>query len=142
MWVTNRARGIGEINLTTTIKCSVAFSVSGLILPLNRMSVFVHRAHQKEQQHHICVVAHTCYMQGCPQVLVLLVDIKAPLDQKLSCKHVIMAGTLQKNQRPWFPLVVQIPYLGKAYIQRHSQLLALKQNNCVIINTCENYVAW
>lgn len=32
-------------------------------------------SHQQQQKHHVRVVAHTRYMQSCPQVLVLQVDI-------------------------------------------------------------------
>lgn len=56
-------------------------------------------SYQKQQQHHICMVTHTRYMQGRPQVFVLQVHIQASLDQKFSRKHVVMASALQ-NANP------------------------------------------
>lgn len=87
-----------------------------IIIPPNILYVLhVHvclRFYQQQQQHHICMVTHTRYMQGCPQVFVLQVDIQASLNQKFRRKHIVMASALQ-NARIFLLTVCRNVYFLK-----------------------------
>ena len=52
-------------------------------------------SYQQQEQHHVCMVAHTRHVQGGPQVFVLQVHVQASLNQNFCRKHVVMASTLQ-----------------------------------------------
>lgn len=72
---------------------------TGTIKPTMSVCVFVCSPHQQQQQNHVCMVARTCDMQSRPLVFVLQVYVQTSLHQKLCCKHIVVASTLQRAER-------------------------------------------